>query len=62
MVKKLARYPRAPASAPANHDIVGFMPGRKEFELEYENEAEQIIKDLEFSENDNPQEVGKPIT
>jgi hypothetical protein len=34
------------------------MPGRNEFELELENDAEQIIKDLEFLETDTPQEIG----
>lgn len=33
------------------------MPGRKEFEQEYENDAEQVIKDMEFTDADTPQEV-----
>jgi len=34
------------------------MPGRLEFETEYENEAEQVVKDMLFSEEDTPEEVG----
>src|SRR5690554_3677316 len=46
-------------SQPANHEIAGYMPGRLEFETEYENEAEQAVKDMIFSEEDTPEEVGK---
>jgi transcriptional adapter 2-alpha len=45
-------------SQPANHEIAGYMPGRLEFETEYENEAEQSVKDMLFSEEDAPEEVG----
>lgn len=38
----------APTSAPAMHDIAGFLPGRLEFEHELDNEAEDLVKDLEF--------------
>ncbi|KPV71759.1 uncharacterized protein RHOBADRAFT_56380 [Rhodotorula graminis WP1] len=40
--------PKPLASAPTCHEIAGFMPGRLEFEHEYENEAEVLIKDMEF--------------
>lgn len=41
--------PPAPlASAPTNHEVAGFMPGRLEFEHEVENDAEVAIKDFEF--------------
>ncbi|CAH7666363.1 transcriptional adapter 2 [Phakopsora pachyrhizi] len=36
------------ASGPTNHEIAGFMPGRLDFETEWENEAENSIKDLSF--------------
>ncbi|KAJ9100114.1 hypothetical protein QFC19_005794 [Naganishia cerealis] len=36
------------ASAPTNHEVAGFMPGRLEFEHEVENDAEMVIKDMEF--------------
>ncbi|KAG0048462.1 Transcriptional adapter ada2 [Gryganskiella cystojenkinii] len=44
-------------SQPANHEIAGYMPGRLEFETEYENEAEHAVKDMIFSEDDPPEEV-----
>lgn len=36
------------ASAPQNHEVAGFMPGRLEFDHEVENEAELVIKDMDF--------------
>ncbi|KAF5338505.1 hypothetical protein D9611_013239 [Ephemerocybe angulata] len=38
----------APTSAPAVHEISTFLPGRLEFEQEIDNEAENLVKDLEF--------------
>ena len=36
-------------SAPTTHsELAGFMPGRLEFEHEYEQEAEHAVKDMEF--------------
>ncbi|KAG9092295.1 Transcriptional adapter ada2, partial [Ceratobasidium sp. 370] len=35
-------------SGPTNHEVGGFMPGRREFEHEHENDAEDLVKDLEF--------------
>lgn len=40
--------PKPLASGPSNHEIAGFMPGRLDFETEWENEAENSIKDLSF--------------
>ncbi|KAI9601479.1 hypothetical protein H4Q26_001299 [Puccinia striiformis f. sp. tritici PST-130] len=40
--------PKPVSSAPTNHEIAGFMPGRLDFEIEWENEAENAIKDLSF--------------
>lgn len=37
-----------PTSAPAVHEIATFLPGRLEFEHEIDNEAEDLVKDLEF--------------
>ena len=34
------------------------MPGRKEFEYEYENDADQIIKDIEFTPEDSKEDTG----
>jgi transcriptional adapter 2-alpha len=35
-------------SAPTNHEIQGYMPGRLDFETEVENEAEDAVKDMDF--------------
>lgn len=45
--------PASLQSVPANHEITGYMPGRREFETETENEAEMALKDLQFSEEDS---------
>ena len=39
------------ASVPACHDIQGYMPGRLEFETEFENDAELAVKDMHFEED-----------
>lgn len=38
----------APTSMPGIHEIAGFLPGRLEFEHELDNEAEDLVKALEF--------------
>lgn len=38
----------APTSAPGVHEIATFLHGRLEFEHELDNEAEDLVKDLEF--------------
>ncbi|KAJ2718866.1 Transcriptional adapter ada2 [Coemansia sp. Benny D115] len=45
------------SSQPSNHEIIGYMPGRLEFETEYENEAEQVVKDMVINDDDSPEEV-----
>ncbi|KAJ1949137.1 Transcriptional adapter ada2 [Linderina pennispora] len=45
------------SSQPSNHEIIGYMPGRLEFETEVENEAEQVVKDMVFNDDDSPEEV-----
>ncbi|KAI9437535.1 hypothetical protein H4582DRAFT_1853317 [Lactarius indigo] len=37
-----------PTSAPGVHEVATFLPGRLEFEHEVDNEAEDLIKNLEF--------------
>lgn len=37
-----------PVSLPGIHEISGFFPGRLEFEHELDNDAEDLVKDLEF--------------
>lgn len=38
----------APTSAPGVHEIATFLPGRLEFEHEFDHEAEDLVKDLEI--------------
>jgi transcriptional adapter 2-alpha len=44
-------------SVPANHEVQGYMPGREEFDMEHENEAEVAVKDMIFTEDDTPDDV-----
>lgn len=44
-------------SGPAFHEIQGYMPRRFEFETEYENDAEQYVKDLAFNDDDTQEEI-----
>ncbi|CCJ28763.1 unnamed protein product [Pneumocystis jirovecii] len=37
-------------STPSCHEVQGYMPGRLEFETEYENDAELTIKDMNFDD------------
>lgn len=55
--KPLPVCPRPPPSAPANHEIAGFMPGRRDFDLEFDNEAEQSVKEMEFAADEPQEEV-----
>lgn len=50
------------ASAPTNHEVMGYMSGRLEFEIEYENEAEVPIKDMVFEPDDNETEIELKIS
>ncbi|KAJ1569965.1 Transcriptional adapter ada2 [Nowakowskiella sp. JEL0078] len=50
------------SSAPTNHEISGYMPGRREFDTEYENDAELHIKELGFDEGDSPEETELKLT
>ncbi|QLG72821.1 hypothetical protein HG535_0D05300 [Zygotorulaspora mrakii] len=45
------------ASVPSCHEIQGFMPGRLEFETEFENEAEGPVKDMVFEPDDQPLDI-----
>ncbi|KAI9007268.1 hypothetical protein BC832DRAFT_440780 [Gaertneriomyces semiglobifer] len=55
--RKIPKAERPPSSVPANHEIQGYMPGRREFEIEVENDAEQAVKDLEFHDSDSPEDT-----
>ncbi|GMM56505.1 chromatin-binding transcription regulator [Maudiozyma humilis] len=45
------------ASVPSCHEVQGFMPGRLEFETEFENEAEGPVKDMVFEPDDQPLDI-----
>lgn len=45
------------ASVPSCHEVQGFMPGRLEFETEFENDAEGVIKDMVFEPDDQPLDI-----
>lgn len=49
--------PKALASVPTCHEIQGYMPGRLEFDVEAENEAETSIKDMVFDPEDTDLDV-----
>lgn len=38
--------------------MAGYMPERGDFETEYVNDAEEIIKDLALGDDDTPEEFG----
>jgi transcriptional adapter 2-alpha len=50
------------ASVPACHEIQGYMPGRLEFDVEYENDAESVVKDMVFDPEDAPSDVNLKLT
>ncbi|CCK69384.1 chromatin-binding transcription regulator ADA2 KNAG_0C02730 [Huiozyma naganishii CBS 8797] len=56
--EKALEPPRKPmASVPSCHEVQGFMPGRLEFETEFENEAEGPVKDMVFEPDDQPLDI-----
>lgn len=42
--------------APSLLDSSGYNPKRQEFDPEYDNDAEQLLADMEFKENDSEEE------
>ena len=44
-------------SAPSQPEHGGFMPKRKEFETEWDNEAETKVCNIDFTENDTEDEI-----
>jgi len=38
-------------------DVLAYMPKRNEFEFEYDNDAEQIIAELTFGENESSSDL-----
>lgn len=61
-MKQLLAKQKPTASAPSCHEVQGYMPGRLEFELEHENEAEVSVKDMIFEPEDNETEVELKLT
>lgn len=49
--------PKPPASIPLCHEIHGYMPGRLEFEQEYENDAEHTVKEMIFDPEDKEEDI-----
>jgi hypothetical protein len=45
------------AQPSGSYDATGFHAKRMEFDPEYDNDAETIVADMEFSEFDNPADV-----
>jgi hypothetical protein len=50
--------PMRPEDLPSlpGSDLVGFMPRRGDFDMEWENEAENVLADMEFTVGDLPQD------
>jgi transcriptional adapter 2-alpha len=48
------------ASVPSCHEVAGYMPGRREFETEYLNEAEEAVQHMQFDSGDNEKPIGDP--
>ncbi|ETL31479.1 hypothetical protein F441_16119 [Phytophthora nicotianae CJ01A1] len=46
----------APGERNGPSQLAGYMPLRGDFDVEYDNEAEMILADMEFSEGDHPAE------
>lgn len=49
-------------SVPSCHEVQGFMPGRLEFEVEFENDAEGPVKDMVFEPDDQALEIELKLT
>mmetsp|Transcript_18814 Transcript_18814/g.31343 ORF Transcript_18814/g.31343 Transcript_18814/m.31343 type:complete len:620 (-) Transcript_18814:1241-3100(-) len=43
-------------------DLAGFMPIRKDFDIEHDNEAEHLLTDLEFLSSDYPSETAMKLS
>lgn len=61
-MKLLPPKQKPTASVPSCHEVQGYMPGRLEFESEYENEAEMLVKDMIFEPEDNETEIELKLT
>ncbi|XP_049848372.1 uncharacterized protein LOC126314440 [Schistocerca gregaria] len=50
-------YNKPQPSKPVHHDLANYMPLRGEFEVEWNNDAEHIIKDIMFEPDEPPNET-----
>ncbi len=50
------------ASVPSCHEVQGYMPGRLDFETEYDNEAETFVKDMIFEPDETEQDIDLKLT
>lgn len=46
-------------SAPSRHEVMGYMPGRLEFENEFFNEADDRVKDMVFDDDPYSEDPGE---
>lgn len=42
---------------PDLHAVVGYMPKRGDFDQEYDNDADTLLADMEFFDDDTPQDI-----
>ena len=52
--KKKKNTPKVNPSQPVSHELGGYMAKRGEFEIEYDNEAELTITEMNFPDDDLP--------
>lgn len=50
------RKTKTQGSQPIDQELAGFMPKRGEFEVEYDNDAEHLLVDMSFNDDDTPTE------
>lgn len=41
----------------SGQEIVGFMPKRGDFDIEFDNDAELLLAEMEFNDDDKPYEI-----
>ena len=49
-------------SAPSQPELSGYMPKRREFETEFDNDAEKKVCHIEFTEEDKEDDIGSYFT
>lgn len=55
-IPKPSRKQKTQGSQPIKQELAGYMPRRGEFEVEYDNDAEYILTDMTFNDDDTPTE------